>query len=181
MNFNVSIAKPGSKGFKSLLTATLLACAGLSAQAASFTFSGVTDSGSLLGTAFSGSFSFTDPTPGLDGGVDLNAFSLNFAGNSYSLASADAGAVPDAFFSAGSLIGVEYQSTSSADASLRPHVQFTAGFTDLNQAFFSYDATGAGVEGYGSYSLSAVPEPASCALLLVGLAAIGMVARRRRH
>jgi len=175
-----SISEPGRNGFKPWLAAALLACAGLSAQAASFTFSGVTDSGSLAGSSFDGSFTFADPTQGFDGGVDLSAFSLSFAGNSYSLASADAGAVPYALFSAGSLIGVEYTSTASADATLRPHVQLVAGFTDLNQAYFSYDATGTGVEGFGSVSLSAVPEPASCALLLAGMAVVGVMARRRR-
>jgi hypothetical protein len=167
---------------KPLLAAALLACAGLSAQAASFTFSGVTDSGSLDGTAFSGSFSYAGPAAGFDGSIDLSAFSLRFAGNSYALGGADAGTTPVAWFSAGSFVGLDYQDSSAADPALRPVVNLVAGFTQFSEAYLAYDTTGGGIEGFGSYTVTAVPvpEPASGAMLLAGLGLVGLLVRRRR-
>ena len=165
------------------LLAALLACAGLQAHAAAFTFVGTTDSGSLAGTAFSGSFSYADPAAGFDGSVDLSAFSLGFAGQTYTLAGADVGTTPLAWFAAGSFIGIDYQDSSAADPALRPWVSLVAGFSQFSEAALAYSTSSAGVGGFGSYSVSAVPEPASWALLFAGMAGVGGimgVAARRR-
>lgn len=160
------------------LAAALLAGAALPAAAADFLFSGSTDSGSLNPATFSGTFSYADPLAGFDGSVTLSAFSLSFAGQAYTLAGADAGTQPVAGFVAGSFVGIDYQDTRATLPGPRPQVLLTAGFTALDQAFFSYDASGAGVEGFGSYTVSAVPEPAAAALWLAGLALLGSARRR---
>lgn len=164
---------------RAALTAVLLATAALSAQAADYTFAGLTDSGPLNPAPFSGSFSFDDPAPGFDGAIALDALSLLFAGQSYTLASADAGTAPVAWFAAGSLLGIDYQDSGAADPATRPHVQLLAGWIDISEAYFSYDTTGSGVEGFGSLGISAVPEPAGWALLLAGLGLVGLLGRRR--
>ncbi len=165
-----------------VLAALLLASGAAAAQAASFSFTGFTDSGPLTGQAFSGSFSYDEPLSGFDGSVALQAFALDFAGNAYNLATADASTTPVAAFAAGSFIGIDFQDTATLDLDLRPQVQFTAGFFDLNQAFFSYvgrDALGSPLQGFGSYSVSAVPEPAGLALALAGLTTLAALRRRR--
>ena len=158
--------------------ALLAAMLAAPAQAAIFSFAGVTDSGTLSATPFNGDFSYADPLPGFDGSLVLDSFSLGFAGQVYTLASADAGSVPMASFVGGVFVGVDYQDTSAAVPASRPWVQLVAGFDQLSQAQFSYDTSGTGVEGFGSYGVSAVPEPASALLLLVGLVVAGGMARR---
>jgi len=151
--------------------AALLLCSA-AAQAATFGFGGSTDSGPLLGAGFSGQFSYSDVGLPSDGEVLLSGFSLSFAGQSYTLAGASS--APTAAFAGGSFIGLSYLDDSSADTALRPQVSFTPGFLGLADAYFAYVGSG-GQGGFGSYSVSAVPEPAAWLLLALGL---GAVARR---
>ena len=181
MTTSTAVMTPSKRPLPRLkpLLAALLACAGVQAQAVDFSFAGITDSGSLVGTAFSGSFSYAEPAPGFDGSADLSAFSLSFAGQAYTLAGADLGTTPLAWFAAGSFIGIDYQDSCAADPALRPLVSLVAGFSQFSEAALAYSTSTAGVQGFGSYSVSAVPEPASWALLLAGAAGISAVARRR--
>ena len=159
---------------KPLCAAALLAAACLTAQAATVAYTGVVDSGPLSGSTFSGSFSYADAGAGFDGSVDLDSFTLAFAGQTYTLASADL--TPVAWFAAGSFLGIDYLDTDSAP----PAVAFLAGFTDLSQALFSYDVPGAG-QGLGGFtSLTAVPEPSSTLLLLAGLGLVAATRSRAR-
>ncbi|CAD5371325.1 PEP-CTERM domain-containing protein [Rubrivivax sp. A210] len=171
-----------------LLLALQLTLGASAAQAATFSFEGATDSGPLAGLTFSGSFGYDEPVAGFDGSVALQAFLLDFGGQTYSLATADAGTLPAAVFAAGGFVGIDFLDTGSADLALRPQVQFTAGFFDLGQAFLSYqgrDAAGATLLGFGSYSVSpaasAVPEPGGLAMVLAGLGALALLRRSPLH
>lgn len=157
---------------------TLSLCS-LHASAASFTFSGVTDSGPLTGTTFSGQFSHADSPDGmpLNGDLPLSSFSLSFNGQTYTLA-------PDslAAYAQGQFLGLVHADTTGADTALRPHVALVPGFTEFSQAHFFY--VGAqGDTGFGSYTVTAitpVPEPGVWALSLSGLCVAGLCAHRRR-
>ncbi len=167
--------------FKAACAAVLLACASLSAQAAAvYNFDGLVDSGPLLGSAYTGSFSFEEPAPSFDGTVALTSFQLNFFGQSYTLADADDFTVPAALFFQGQFLGIDFIDADAADLALRPFVQLTAGFFDLSEAFFAYTAVdGAGFGNFTPVQQQAqVAEPASLGLALAGLG--GLLAWRRR-
>ena len=157
--------------------AVMLLCSA-AAQAATFSLSGSTDNiGPLPSAAFSGLFSYSDIGLPADGEVSLTAFSLNFAGQSYTLASATAAST--AVFAGGNFVGLSYIDDSSGDTAMRPQISFVPGFSALPEAYLSYIGS-AGQGGFGSYNVSAVPEPATLALWLGGMALLGAL-RTRRH
>jgi MYXO-CTERM domain-containing protein len=165
-----------ARRLRALLAAACLAGASLAAQAALLGIAGEVDSGPLAGQAFSGRLSYADPAGGFTGAVDLDQFELFFDGQFYALANASGPAL--AWFDNGAFLGVD---VSFADA--RPAVQLLAGFTDVSEAYFAYDRSGQGIEGFGSVSFRVehtVAEPGAAALALAGLALLGGARLRRR-
>lgn len=167
-------------GIAALALAALLGGTAATAATSAFTLQGVADDGPLAGQAFSGSFAYDTAAagPAFSGDLPLSAFSLQFAGSSYTLASADA--APTAAFADGAFLGLAYADVDSADAALRPRVTLQPGFFAFaGEAQLAYEGAG-GAAGFGSYSISAVPEPGQWALLLAGLAGVGALGRRAR-
>lgn len=162
---------------RTLILAAALLAASAAAQAITYNFAGIADSGPLAGSNFSGQFSFDAATAPADGDALLSGFSMGFAGSSYSLASAT-GAAPSAVFSGGSFVGLSYLDNSAADPATRPHVAFVPGFFGLADAYLAY-AGAAAAGGFGSYAVSVVPEPGAALLLLAGLGALALVKRVR--
>ncbi len=172
------------KTFLSLAASAALLLAPALSSAASYTFSGTLDDGPLAGATFAGSFEFDagSVTPEFEGDQALTRFSMLLSGQSYTLASADAPAV--AVFYAGSFLGLSYVDEDAEDLSVRPAVSLVPGYTDIGEAFLSYSqslAPDAGPSGFGSLSVTAVPEPAAVLLMLAGLGVVGGSVRRARR
>jgi hypothetical protein len=155
-----------------MLLAALLASS-VGAQAASFNFSGMAEDGVLAGQSFSGMFSYADNALTGSGfeSLALTGLQFSFAGQSFALAAADP--VPSADFQDGQFLGL-----SLVYAATQPQLAFVSGGTDFSQAYISYES--AAGPGFGSYTISAVPEPESWALSLAGLATLGWALRRKR-
>jgi hypothetical protein len=151
------------------------------AQAADFSFTGQLTDGPLVGQSFSGFFQFDSAglTAMFSGDLLLTGFAMQLASQTYTLASADA--APVASFVDGSLVGLGYVDADSSNPALRANVSFVAGFSGFGEAYLAYTAgTSAASAGFGSYSVSAVPEPAAWALMACGLATLVAQGRRRK-
>lgn len=161
-----------------VLTLAALLSAGAAQADAPFDLAGLTDSGPLPNQPFVGGFAYdaSAVAPGFSGDILLTGFVLTFAGQTYTLASADA--APTAAFADGVFLGLSYADADSADAALRPNLAFVPGFFSFDEAYFAYESAG-GAGGFGSYGVSAVPEPAGGALLLAGLGLVGAMVRSR--
>ena len=161
------------KLIRSTALAALLIGALPAAQAATYSFSGMMDSGSLLGASLTGSLSFDNL--GLTGNgfelFNLSDLSISFAGQTYTLANADV--APDVSYQDGVFLGLSYSASA-----LAPQLAFIAGSFSADDAFVAYTMNG--LDGAGSISYTAaVPEPESYAMLLAGLGLMGLIARRR--
>ena len=169
------------KKLLSLVASAALLLAPALTLAASYTLSGLVDDGPLVGQAFAGSFEFdaSSVTPTFAGDLPLSAFSMVLAGQTYTLASADA--APVAVYFDGSFLGLSYIDGDSANPMLRPFVALVPGFVSLGGAYLSYDQSSdpnAGLAGFGSFGVAVVPEPAAMLLMLAGLGVVCGVARR---
>jgi len=151
-----------------------LALASLQVHAATYVFTGQLETGPLAGQGFSGGFSYEDQLLAGVGSeyLNLTSWALNVLGQAYSADTVIAS--PQAAFWDGQFVGLNATFTSGPYA-----VTFADGFVDFGGAYLGY-STPAG-EGFGSYAVSAVPEPAALSLSVLGLAALGLIARRRRQ
>ena len=174
---------PGTLG--ALALAAVLTSGSAQAADSLYTLQGVTDSGPLAEASFHGSFAFDASAAAGDfsGSIALSSFTLDFAGQAYTLVSADA--APAAVFDLCLFLGLDYVDADSADLAVRPHLALVPGFFGFEgEAYLAYVAAG-GMGGYGSYSITAVPEASSAAMLLAGLGLLRLlglpgVAWRRR-
>ncbi len=162
--------------FRPHLIAAAALIAASAAHADSFNFSGTIDAGPLAGQTFAGSYTFA---PALVTGssfeqIELSAFSLNFNSVTYTL---NASATAD--YADGVFLGLSYSFSDSSH-----QLSMISGSFDASDAFLNYQPLLAGspvpTASSGMYSVTAVPEPETYALMLGGLGLVGWMARRRK-
>ncbi len=137
-----------------------------------YTLAGVAEDGPLAGSAFSGRFAFdgavlsgVDAETVLLDWVDIEVFGQRYGAESMSY-------TPTASFFDGVLLGIDllHEGRDSGFA-------FVSGFFALEDAYFAYFVPQGA--GFGSLTVSPVPEPPQALTLLAGLGLIGGVMRRR--
>lgn len=158
-----------------LVSLVLLGTAPAHAALNTYTFSGALDSGTLIDEAFSGQFSFDDAALIGVGSEYLNVNTLNLSFHSQAYTQADAAATPGVAFNDGVFLGLDFVVASSD-----PAFALIPGVVDATGAYFAYQPS-VGTSGFGSvaYTLAAVPEPKTYAMLLAGLGLIGFVVLKR--
>jgi hypothetical protein len=156
---------------KSLLALAALTLAG-AALASPHSITGSFDSNPGV-TVLTGTFDFDDSqvaAGGFDGAFDLSSLNFSFNGESFTLAQA---APNSAYvqFDGGTLTGPNGFFTTAGGGSL-----------ELQSFFGSSNFTFSSARGdlLGTLTIAAVPEPASLALVLGGLAVVGAASRRRK-
>lgn len=169
---------------KNFSACAVLSLASLAAQAGEFSFEGLLADGPLAGLSFSGSYTVdtSSLTPGIDTELPLTSFSMLLGTASYTLATADF--APTAVYAQGQFVGLSYVDADSVNLTLRPQVAFVPGFDFFADAYIAYVTTpdlGGIDSGFGSYTVAVVPEPASVALWLAGLAGIAGATRSARN
>lgn len=173
-----------SNKFKAAVLVAVLGFGAGIGQAApvNYNVSGAVDFGPLLGETYTGKFSFDDaPLTGSGNEfLSVDYLDFNFLGNAFN--QTNGVVLPEAAFLDGDFLGLSFSGLSFNVNASNPNFAFIPGFFNISEAFFSYDNR-AGGAGFGSlvYTVSAVPEPQTWAMLLSGLALVGVVVRRRRE
>lgn len=145
------------------------------ANAATYAITGSYDADPTA-DVLTGSFSFSDSdiaAGSIDDTFALTALTLTFQGTTYTLTNAVNAYVQ---FDAGMLVGPNASfDTGNGVLSLQ-----SFSFFGTNSSNFIYTVAGGGDASGTLNFTAAVPEPASYALALAGLGALGLVARRRK-
>ena len=174
---------------KRLFAGIAMACATLAATAASATTKLVLfeDGSTPVAT---GSFSYADGATGVLGYTDLTAFSITLVGKTYSLA--DVLALTDyihfAYDTSANTFDVDPNSCgfdgcgyASELSAINSNGTFGFFFDDVSSGAPEYAEYQTGTFApYTAFSIFAAPEPASWALMIVGIGGLGAVARSRR-
>lgn len=145
-----------------------------------YTFSGVVDSGSLIGANYNGNFAYDNATLTNSGSeaIDLSSLSVNFLSSAYNIANADFTSTAD--FLDGVFLGINYSASI-----LNPSFTLGSGLAtgSPTDAYFSYQTVD-GDSGFGSLifaKVTSVPLPAAVWLFGSALAGFGAFARRKRR
>lgn len=186
MNHFSSVLKPLAAVARHAVVGLALAGLAASASAATFTFEGsVNEGGPLAGQSITGNFAYDELGNGAGDIISLTDLTLNFLGQTYTLASPHAAGF--AWLSSGVFDGISYV-VSDGLAEPEFSIDLVSGFPGealLGQ--FGYLSNTVETTVFGVFTItpsatpSAVPEPGVLGLLLAGGLAAACVARPRRQ
>lgn len=164
------------KLFKTTALAALLVVSFSAAQAATqtYSFSGSLDTNPLTG--YSGQFSFDDAglTSVGEEFLGVDSLGMSFLGGNWGLGQALVDAPVEVKFADGVFAGLSYSASLNG-----------VGFTTVPGSFDATDSYAVvsitpNIDATGSMIYAPVPEPSSYAMLLAGMAIMGVIARRRQ-
>lgn len=153
------------------------------AQALTLSVDGTIDSGDLLDTTYTGTFSFDDPVPNFTGTIPVSPLSITFTDtevppNTATFTEADMPAPgPMVEYLDGDLLGLEFSVVDAELGTVTFDFSFVPGFTEVGEASLFYDIEGGG-SGTGSAEFAVVPEPTT---MLASFGILGVLGCYRRR
>ncbi|TVQ47566.1 MAG: PEP-CTERM sorting domain-containing protein [Gloeocapsa sp. DLM2.Bin57] len=162
---------------------TLATVSPAQAQTLTLSVNGSIESGNLLGTTYTGTFSFDEPVGSMgEVFVPVDSLSITFTDtevppNTATFTEADMPSGPEVLYLDGDLLGLSFSVEDAQLGTVTFDFTFNPGFTEVGQASLFYNIQGGG-SGTGTAEFEVVPEPTT---MLASFGILGVLGWYRRR